>query len=421
MINSIWLRNNPSDTFIPVFLRRRDLDVTRELIVFGLIFFHTAGIFSEFPFYVKNEPPVPAVTVIVILVSFWGIPILFMIAGFAIWNSLQKRTPGAFVRERFMRLLVPFITGVLLIVPPQMYYALSSDPAYHESYAQFYPRFLDITFNMGFPWFFSAAPESNVFTPANLWFLYVLLLFTLLLLPVFLYLKNQSGRELVGRIAQFTARPWGMLLAAVPIAVIEAALGTDMAGGWNQSAYILFLIYGYFLGADARFWQALRRCWKKSLAFAVVSTVGIHALFVIAESASADPLHTYDLASVALRFTKGIVGWSWIVAILGFIEDLKEKRGSESHSRKVSVMTNKRALLARVERYANEAVLPFYILHQTVIVAIGFYVVQWNTSTLTKFLVISLASLVVTLLVYEIVIKRIKVARLLFGMKAISV
>jgi len=400
--------------------RRRDFDVTRELIVFGLIFFHTAGIFSEFPFYVKNEPPEPAVTVLVILVSFWGIPILFMIAGFAIWNSLQKRTTSAFVRERLLRLLIPFITGVLLIVPPQMYYALYSDPAYHGSYVQFYPRFLDITFNISFPWFFSATPESNVFTPANLWFLYILLVFTLLLLPVFLYLKNQSGRELVGRIAQFSAGPWGLLLAAVPIAVIEAALGTDMAGGWNQSAYILFLFYGYLLGADVRFWQALRTYWKKSLAFAVVGTVGISVLFDIAESTSTDPLHTYDLASVALRFTKGFVGWSWIVAILGFIEDVKKKRESESYSRDASVMTNKRAFLARVERYANEAILPFYILHQTVIVAIGFYVVQWNTSALLKFLVISLASLAVTLLLYEIVIKRTRLTRLLFGMKAIN-
>jgi len=406
-----------SDT---VLLRRRDLDVTRELIVFGLIFFHTAGIFSEFPFYVKNEPPEPVVTVLVILVSFWGIPILFMIAGFAIWHSLQKRTTSAFVRERLLRLLIPFVTGVLLIVPPQMYYALSSDPAYHESYLQFYSRFLDITFNISFPWFFSASPTSNVFTPANLWFLYILLVFTLLLLPVFLYLKNESGRELVGRMAQFSTGPWWILLAAVPIAVIEAALGTDMAGGWNQSAYIFFLFYGYLLGADAGFWQALRTYWKKSLAFAAVGTVGISILSVIAESTSTDPLHTYDLASVALRFAKGMIGWSWIVTILGFIEDVKRKRESESHSREASVMTSKRAFLARVERYANEAILPFYILHQTVIVAIGFYVVQWSTSALLKFLVISWASLAVTLFLYEIMIKRTKVTRFLFGMKAIK-
>ena len=51
----------------------------------------------------------------------------------------------------------------------------------------------------------------------------------------------------------------------------------------------------------------------------------------------------------------------------------------------------------RAIRYANRAVLPVYVLHQTVIVMIGFYMVQWEVPTLVKYLVISFTALVVTL------------------------
>ncbi len=123
-------------------------------------------------------------------------PLLFTIAGFAIWHSLQKRTVAAFVRERLHRLFIPFIVGLLVIVPPQIYFRLCGDPEYQESYAQFYPRFFDITFTMDFPWFFSATPATHLFHPAHLWFLYILLVLTLLLLPVFLYHSSEDVASL---------------------------------------------------------------------------------------------------------------------------------------------------------------------------------------------------------------------------------
>jgi glucan biosynthesis protein C len=73
---------------------------------------------------------------------------------------------------------------------------------------------------------------------------------------------------------------------------------------------------------------------------------------------------------------------------------------------------------ARAIAYAGEAFLPFYILHQTVIFVIGYYVVQWQTTALLKYLVISLSSLAATLLLYELAVRRTKVTRWLFGMKA---
>ena len=71
----------------------------------------------------------------------------------------------------------------------------------------------------------------------------------------------------------------------------------------------------------------------------------------------------------------------------------------------------------RVSAYAGEAQLPFYVLHMTPIVIIGFYVVQWEVNALVKYLVIVLATLGVTLLLYDIAVRRTWLTRFLFGMK----
>jgi hypothetical protein len=388
-------------------------------MVASLILFHTASIFSEFSFYVKNETQEPAITLFIILTSLWGIPLLFMIAGFAIWHSLEKRTWIGFLRERLLRLLTPLIFGVMVIVPPQLYYQLRTDPAYHGSYLRFLPRFFDVTLRLDFPWFLSASQKSNVFQPAHLWFLYILLVFTLLLLPVFLYLKQPHGEHLIGRAASLITTPWTLIAAALPIAAIESALGTDMAGGWNQNAYIIFLVYGYLLAADARIRKATGRYWKINFAMAIIGSLGgVIGFSLITDSTHADPLKGYELASVILRFFKGFVGWCWTIAILGVIEHARQER-RETASRPSRSNTSKcrRPLLDRVERYANEAVLPFYILHQTVIVTIAFYVVQWNSSLPLKFFVIVVTATAITLLLYEVAVKRTKATRFLFGMK----
>jgi glucan biosynthesis protein C len=67
--------------------------------------------------------------------------------------------------------------------------------------------------------------------------------------------------------------------------------------------------------------------------------------------------------------------------------------------------------------YANEAVLPFYILHQTVIITIGYYVVQWNIDIALKYLIIASTSFIVIMAVYELLVRRFNVLRFLFGMK----
>ena len=67
--------------------------------------------------------------------------------------------------------------------------------------------------------------------------------------------------------------------------------------------------------------------------------------------------------------------------------------------------------------YASEAQLPFYVLHMTPIVILGFYIVRWQVGALVKYLAISLASFVVTLVAYDTGVRRTGVTRFLLGMR----
>ncbi|WP_425517379.1 acyltransferase family protein [Paenibacillus solanacearum] len=51
--------------------------------------------------------------------SFWFMPLLFLLAGMSSFYALQRRTGAHFVKERFLRLLIPLVVGTLIIVPSQ--------------------------------------------------------------------------------------------------------------------------------------------------------------------------------------------------------------------------------------------------------------------------------------------------------------
>ncbi len=71
-------------------------------------------------------------------------------------------------------------------------------------------------------------------------------------------------------------------------------------------------------------------------------------------------------------------------------------------------------------KYAGEAVMGFYILHQTVLLAIGYFVVRWAVPDLAKWTVIAAGSFAVILVLYEFVVRRANILRFLCGMKFAS-
>jgi hypothetical protein len=415
--------------------RRRDLEMMGALVVLGLIFFHSARIFDSGDFYVKNETTSILVDVVVGFAVTWAMPLMFLMAGMAVWYSLRKRTAGQFAGERSRRLFIPLLFGVLVLIPPQVYIDLHSDPAYSESYWEFLPRFFDVKIDLAeFPFIIRAAPESGLFETGQLWFLVCLFAFSLVLLPLFLYLRRPVGLHLVEQTAGFFARPWVIFTLALPLAAIQTTLGGEVGlAGWNRYAYALFILYGFLIAADGRYSRSFKRNWKPAIVLGIVTFLAYLGIYIVrTEVQGADPFLDDDPASLAFRFIFVLSGWFWIIAILGLAGRLTQpragykQRGTGPESGTVKLLepdtqsleqTREPSRTDHLMRYLGDAQMPIYVLHQTIIVAIGFFVVRWQVGWGVKYLVIVLATLVITLATYDIAVRRTRATRFLFGLK----
>jgi glucans biosynthesis protein C len=396
--------------------RRPELDVARALVVAGLVVFHSAMVFGT-SWFVNVPQPSIGFGAFLVWGSLWGMPLLFLISGMGVRYAMRSRTVWAFAGERLGRLGIPFLTGLVLLVPPMFYLEHLAQPGFHQPYGRFWLSFWNVPAIAA-----GLLPHGNWttagigFDPAHLWFLYVLLVFSLALLPLFRYLLTPHGTRLAGRVAGLAARhPLAMLaVAAVPVIVTEAAFGPDgSTGGWERLAYVFPFLYGFLIASDARFESALARVRWPAMAVAAAATVG---LLGWAAAAGAGIVNGAVPGWSALQ---GLAGWAWLAAIVGFA-------AAFTANRRQTITAMPRPAPAREQRwpraagYANQAVLPFYLLHEPVIVAFAWIIVRWHVPIGVKYPALVAVSFAATLAIYELAVRRYRITRFLFGMKPAS-
>ncbi|MEV8593660.1 acyltransferase [Streptomyces sp. NPDC052012] len=383
--------------------RRGELDVLRALVVLGLVFFHTALVFSpDDDFYVKNPQTTEAVTVLAGFGVVWAMPMLFLVAGLGARHSIRRRGPGGFARERLLRLGIPLVFATVVLCPlPQWLRLRAADPGYDESYGGFWARFLTVRPDLAdFPFVL----EGEHFETGHLWFVVLLLAFCLLLAPVSAPLAAAAERL----VPALCRRPVLLLLPAVPLAAVNALLGMEEGfAGWNRWAYLLFFVHGFALADDARVRDVTRRAAVPVGVLGLVLFAGTAPGFVAGD----DPFTAWSPLALSTRALFGAAGWCWVVAILGLL-DRPRQRAAPAREGRPSLPEGRPVL-----RYLALAALPLYVLHQPVVVAFAYGVVGWPVPMAVKYAVIVTASLAVILLVYEFGVRRTAVTRLLFGMR----
>ena len=391
----------------------------RAFVVAGLVVFHSAVVFAAgASWFVKDPRPSVGFTIFLLWGSLWGMPLLFLVSGMAARYAMRTRQGATFAAERLARLGVPFAVGLAVLVPPMFYIEKLAQPAFHQSYWRFWLSFVNVpAIARGLLPRGSWTSDGVNFDPAHLWFLYVLLVFSIALLPLFAWLRAPRGRTLTGRLAGFAGRHSGPVVwaAAIPMMAVEALSGPDVnTGGWERTVYVFPFVYGFLIASDPRFEAALWRCRWPALVVACAATGGLVTWAGALSGSGAGLSAGVPPGWSALQ---GLAGWAWMAAILGFAGSLAARRGGRSPMTPAPPQAAPMPGWRGAARYANEAVLPFYLLHEPVIVTAAWLIVRWHAPAPGKYAALVIVSFAATLGLYEMLIRRFRITRLLLGMK----
>jgi len=370
------------------------IDWLRVLAMFTIFFFHNARLFDNWDWHIKNVEFSRAADIFIDLCNPWLMPLFFILAAASIYGAMKTRTAGGFAKERVLRLLIPIlILGFFVIGPPQVYLERLASGAFHGSFFQFYGAeyFTNGIYGLS---------DTGNFTlvPMHMWFLWLLFIFSLVLLPLFRYNKT-TGRSPGSRLAILFEKPWTLVIPVVLIALSQAVVGLDGAltfgGGWNHLSYLVFFVSGYLIYSNTRIQENIKRyAWVALITALVLLVLDYLAQFRVIKFSIPETTG----AGIGIWTFLTLKSWCLLLAVLGF--------GSKY------LNFNNRFL-----GYANEAVLPFYILHQTVIIIIGFFVIQLSTGIAPKYFIVATSSFVTIMAIYELFIRRINPIRFLFGMR----
>ncbi len=363
-----------------------------RVLAFSMVFlYHSSRFFSLDDWEMKNVQTSSLVQTIKSIIDLWGMPLIFIVSGASIYFALRPGKAVRFLQDRVWRLLVPLAFGILVLAPPQIYLKYLTHGEFQGSFLEFLPLYFQDWRHWDgyFAW-----------QGVHLWYLENLFLYTLVLLPLFAALKSPSGRRFTALTGRLTAYPGMIFLWALPLALLiimldpwgrlRPALPEDL----NRLIVLCpFPVYGFLLFSDSRVQQAIIRQRRIALGLALVLTLGMPTVGGLLER---DPgLFPFLLGMII----GSILIWSTVLAILGY---------------GLRYLTANHRMLA----YANEAVLPFYILHQPVILIIGYFIIPLPLSILAKYLIIASMAFGITLGLYEFGIRRVSLARRLFGLKA---
>ncbi|WP_174407715.1 acyltransferase family protein [Aquimarina pacifica] len=367
-------------------IRRYDIDWLR-VIVFGLlIFYHVGMFFVPWGWHLKNNNTYQWIKWPMVFVNQWRLPILFIISGIGTYFALSHRNVWQFNLERIKRLLLPLIFGMLIIIPPQVYFERLSTSAFTGSYVSYLKTVAYV----------GIYPEGN-FGWHHLWFLPYLLIFSIVASPIFIKIKR-APTKLIKWTQHIIEKKYGLYLFIIPLYCTEAFIEPffdithALIDDWFNfiNCFVLFFTGFIIIASGKQFWQSLDRIKSKALVIGIIA-FSIQ-LFIW--------LRLED--SVLVHFSEALIKvtnlWSWILVLLGY--------GAKYLNKKSTTLA-----------YCNRAVYPFYILHQTITITLGYYVMNLDWGLAPKFAILTMGTFLGSWGIYHFLILKISLLHPFFGLK----
>ncbi len=280
------------------------------------------------------------------------------------------------------RLLVPFTFGVLVLVPPQTWLGARFNTSYSGSYLRYLTSgdFLVPNIRDGGDYFGGLGT-------GQLWFILFLFVISLIVLPLWGDRHNELSRTV--RLSRFLAHPAAWFVSGLWIMLAEATPGL---AGKNLVYYLVFFVFGYLAMCSDRFMDMAEQWRWPALIAGIAATV-----WWVTSGQWRDGLADPSVALAGVVYVGMLARWLMIVGMLGLGRKLLNRP-------------------SRALAYLAEASYPVYILHQTVIVILASFVVGFDVAWPVQWTLLLVASVVVTLLCYEVV-RRVDWLRLVLGMR----
>lgn len=367
-----------------------------RVIAFGLLFvFHSFRLFDTYPWHVKNTETSISINYIIEFMHSWRMYIIFLVSGAGTYFAMKSKRQN-FLNGRIKRLIIPYIFGVFILIPPQKIFEAIQQSGFEGNYFLFLTQLPIGLINENFGWNLLWTGYLGY----HIWYLVYLFVQTILFLPLFkLILRCQNK---VCEQSSKLFRPfytfWFIIIPFVLLEFLLRPVFPHYLNWADFATFSLYFLFGFILQVNQKIILFIENNAYKFLTIAIFCW----SLYLINKSFLDNiSMPEYTLNYFFSIILKNLNSISWVFAFIG----LGKKFLDFNH---------------RYLNDLNQGILPFYILHQTVIVIFGYFVVQWELSIMEKFLVILSTSFIVTIGLYQI-IRRNNMMRFFFGMKRMGI
>lgn len=377
--------------------RRYDVDWLRNLAFMLLILYHIGMFYvAEWGWHIKSEQQSEFLQNLMLWSNQWRMSLLFFVSGMTLALIEAKYSSLQLFKTRFMRLFIPLLFGMYVIVPPQLYFELVANGQMSMGYGSFWLEYVQ-----PYP---SILPDKQssigLLTWNHLWYLVYLWVYTLMYLVLRPLLKAQIIKKAL-------LNMHNCLLLALMLTTLLTVWYTmrldfpsthALLDDWyNHGKYFSVFLFGYLFVMQKTLWQWLidHKLWPLLIGCVTYA-------FILLDKHGAFPwLAEAFVQSEWVKLAYGAIAvinlWSWLLTMVAFAGRYLNRPSSTLNT-------------------FNQAVLPSYILHQTVIILFAVMLTRWQLPIALESALLVVLTCLGCYVGFQI-IRRVALFRLLFGMK----
>lgn len=382
--------------------RRHELDCLRVLAFTLLIAYHIGMAYvADWGWHLKSQHQSETLQYAMLWSNQWRMSLLFLISGAAVSYQLQKRSGMRAIGATSRRLLLPLLFGTLVIVAPQAYVESKVSGAIGDmSYWTFWRNYLGYPLGFGDPLppvYLRLEPTQVVYN--HLWYLLYLFAYIAALWLVYPLLDTERAR----RWGRWLGERIPLWMVVVAPALVLFALGELLwerfpttfllVDDWfNNARYFFVFFLGFLLVRSNRCWASFAHYRWLTLILALSTYL---AIAVYSKGANPFPAPLAFLGESLKGFIWSANGWLWIATILGWAQIFLAKPNPKMNA-------------------ANRAIFCVYILHQTVIIVLLYWLMRFELGIAVEFTALTVLTVVICMLSY-LLIRHIPGFRVLMG------